>query len=515
MLIVCPKCFAQYEIPDALLDEKKNGTEVRFHCSACQNYFVERIGNLSHVKTVAEPQKGSSSDGGYQRKEDTSLTEKSPSLLKTESENADSETVRKNENQINQEFSAFGRPFSPNGISIDTDLIPEEFKPVHSSKKNNILIVFLYLVIVFVCCYFAFVKSDWIINQFSFLGETKSIQTDVLKKENETLSSKNSAPLQKSLTETQNKKDQTPNQNQTIISDVKTEIVDGSSYSQNLFHPHKETNLKTQTEKDLKRTEKGLLPSHEITPLKEKKSDLISSQTSLSLGNRSLNSETVLKDSDLKNKDGADKNSGLSEKDFRNTQEKSTETGAAALIASLSNVPSDETVIDPFQNMDDRQSMALFENKDLPLNQTGYSENFMKKEIENNLKTTQPLVTDPKQGNKMNEPLKHEVNLSSKEIDPLFHDLRIRDVSYRIEEDETYSKVLLQGVVANIGLTDQATPELVAYLYDQNGSVLSSKNIVLTDPIIQSNEIQSFYSTIVSPKGVDHVRVRFLGENSD
>ncbi len=510
MLIVCPKCFAQYEIPDALLDKKKNGKGVRFHCSACRSYFVERIDHPMAEQPTEELQQEPSRKEMPQGRADIHSIRADVPLSEAEGKNTGPETAP--EDRVDPDISAFGRPFSPNAISIDSDLIPEEFKPVHSSKKNNILAVLIYLIIVSVCCYFAFVKSDWIVQQLSFGDETNSIQTNNSNKGTEIISPKSNSPFQENLTEKQNKTTQITNQNQPIIS-PKTEIIKEKPQPQNISRLPEEVNAKIPN-KDVSSSQKvsGLLME------KEKKTDPNPSVASSPREAYSSESERVSKnDSAFKDNVAPDKRAEVSEEEPVNVKKNQNETGAAALIASLSAVPSDETVIDPFQDMGEAQSVNTFEHKDLPLNQNIHSENPVNNEIKADFvfDGDQPLPAIPRQGIPMSEALKNKSDLAPKEADSLINNLRIQDVSYRIEETETGSKVLLQGVVANTGLTDRSAPELVAYLYDQNGTVLSSKNIILTDPIIQSNEVQSFYSTLVSPRGVDHVRIRFLGESGD
>ncbi len=141
MLIICPKCFAQYNVP-YLADSKKNQ---EYHCTNCNHYFVadpqEDVPDSDSMTTVSRVV---SLSAAYPETTGQTVPLKMPSCL---------------EEPVRQE---------PRALNPDLGYIPEEFKPVPvpKKKKSSVLIVFAYLAIIGAVGYVCYVHRDLIWEQF-------------------------------------------------------------------------------------------------------------------------------------------------------------------------------------------------------------------------------------------------------------------------------------------------------------------------------------------------------------
>ncbi len=133
MLIICPKCFAQYDV-SGLSDTQKNQ---EYHCSNCNHYFV------------AEPQE-------YLSESDSAAPVSTIMVAPTEKP---LKMPRCLEDAPRTE---------PVALQPDLGYIPEEFKPVPvpKKKKSSVLVVFVYLMILAALGYAGYVHRDLIWNQF-------------------------------------------------------------------------------------------------------------------------------------------------------------------------------------------------------------------------------------------------------------------------------------------------------------------------------------------------------------
>ena len=89
--------------------------------------------------------------------------------------------------------------------------------------------------------------------------------------------------------------------------------------------------------------------------------------------------------------------------------------------------------------------------------------------------------------------------------------LKIQDIAYEISQNEAgVMRLLIKGNVANTELTKVVIPQLKAVVYDQNDTPVARKRIILSQPEIDGNSVQSFFSSVVpAPEQVSHVEVVF------
>ncbi len=142
MLIICPKCFAQYHVSNTV-NSKKNQ---EYHCTNCNHYFVadpqEELPESESVTTVSRVV---SVPGTYA---DASVQEEAPIKMPHYLE----ESAR----------------LEPRALNPDLGYIPEEFKPVPApkKKKSSVLVVFAYLAIIGAIGYACYMHRDLIWAQF-------------------------------------------------------------------------------------------------------------------------------------------------------------------------------------------------------------------------------------------------------------------------------------------------------------------------------------------------------------
>ena len=89
--------------------------------------------------------------------------------------------------------------------------------------------------------------------------------------------------------------------------------------------------------------------------------------------------------------------------------------------------------------------------------------------------------------------------------------LKIQDISYEISENEAgMMRLMIKGVVANTELEKVTIPELKAVVYNNEDMVVARKRIILSQPEIEGNSTQEFFSSVVpAPEQVSHVEVLF------
>ncbi len=89
--------------------------------------------------------------------------------------------------------------------------------------------------------------------------------------------------------------------------------------------------------------------------------------------------------------------------------------------------------------------------------------------------------------------------------------LKIQDIAYEISQNEAgVLRLMIKGVVVNTELTKVVIPQLKAVVYDQNDMPVARKRIILSQPEIDGNSVQAFFSSVVpAPEQVSHVEVVF------
>ncbi len=189
MLIVCPKCFTQYAVSDEISIKKGQ----KFHCSACQNYFVlpdvksqvdedesEVIPTVSAVmQAVNQP---AAATIGTQISMPTPTAMNVPTATPASVVSTAPTTIPQNDlsaqSQVYSDSVArpdsephFVEPLSllahetPNP-SDRLDSIPEEFKPVtQQSKKTSFIGTLFWLAVAGTICAVAYMQKDYFIKQ--------------------------------------------------------------------------------------------------------------------------------------------------------------------------------------------------------------------------------------------------------------------------------------------------------------------------------------------------------------
>ncbi|MBO7244887.1 MAG: hypothetical protein J6V53_06390 [Alphaproteobacteria bacterium] len=150
MLIICPKCFTQYQIPS------ENGSlkGKKCHCSACGCYF-------EHEEEVLEL---------TPKKEEKTALEKTMDIFDISEKKE--EPVFKEEAYEPISLSLFNEPLNdkkePKFSQSPFEYVPEEFKPV-SSKKTPLLSLMIWLGVAAGICYAAYLQKDYLLN---FMNKT-------------------------------------------------------------------------------------------------------------------------------------------------------------------------------------------------------------------------------------------------------------------------------------------------------------------------------------------------------
>lgn len=89
--------------------------------------------------------------------------------------------------------------------------------------------------------------------------------------------------------------------------------------------------------------------------------------------------------------------------------------------------------------------------------------------------------------------------------------LKIQNISYSVAPNEAGTmRLLIKGEIANTELTTLVIPEIKAVVYDENDMVVARKRIIVSQPQIEGNSVQPFFSSVVpAPQQVSRVEVVF------
>lgn len=149
MLIICPKCFTQYQI----LDEDTSLKGKKCHCSACGCYFdlADDVIELT---------------SSHQKRDEVEKTMDVFSSVDKEP----SSSLKDSYEPIS--LSLFNEPIKdekePKFEKSPFDYVPEEFKPVQS-KKTPLLSLLIWLLLGAGICYAAYMQKDYLLN---FMNKT-------------------------------------------------------------------------------------------------------------------------------------------------------------------------------------------------------------------------------------------------------------------------------------------------------------------------------------------------------
>ena len=89
--------------------------------------------------------------------------------------------------------------------------------------------------------------------------------------------------------------------------------------------------------------------------------------------------------------------------------------------------------------------------------------------------------------------------------------LTIRDLVYDLSPNEAgVMRLMIKGNIANTELKKMVIPELKAVVYNHEDMVVARKRIILSQPEVEGNTVQSFFSSVVpAPAEVARVEVIF------
>ena len=580
MLVVCPKCFTQYVVPD----EHRLPEGQKFHCSACHNYFYLNSGEQNGfydnengesdiIPTVTsvmtktkepdiQPTQPIISQQKTNRAEQVVPVE---NALNIKPADIYAEPTVTTEKQSTEPMSMLAneRPHAYDRL----DSLPEEFKPVtqQEKKKTSAFSLIFWLCVASGICYFAYSQKDFLIQQIDqhIIGaldeqakpaEPQKKQVEKVQKQEKSVTEK------KETTKPETKKDETKSAPKQAVQPAKTvkdkatnqqtsqketttakQIVQSKEVAPNekvvvdvkpqtQVQPEKEPQ-QTQPESVIseKTTEKTELikekpvettiqtPISEITDVETEKSQptAIQNETEKTSASQpepkseNVISETPAEQQPIKpieeNVEKAVQEQVVSDEQTNSAESKTESVQQESTKESISeqneSQPENKEILVPLPSINSEPSAE--EQKELTTQKTS-SENILLSGDQN-----QPIVVREtiKVSNSYTD-LEPVSSLPTSEANRI---LKIQDISYEISENEAgMMRLMIKGVVANTELEKVTIPELKAVVYNNEDMVVARKRIILSQPEIEGNSTQEFFSSVVpAPEQVSHVEVLF------
>lgn len=579
MLVICPKCFTQYVIPD----EHRLPEGQKFHCSACHNYFYlnsgEQNGFYDNENGESDAIPTVTSVMTKTKEPDIQPTQPIISQQKTNraeqlvpAENAlnikpadiYAEPTVTPEQQSKEPMSMLAneRPQAYDRL----DSLPEEFKPVtqQEKKKTSVFSLIFWLCVASGICYFAYSQKDFLIQQIDnhIIGileeQTKPVEPQQ-KQSAKTQKKEQISTKKKETTQPETKKDETksdlgqqavqstktvkdkPTKQQTNQKETTAQQITQSkevapdekvvvkAKPQTKVQPKKETTPtesiiptkpaeKTEPIKEQPVETTIQAPVSEITDVKTEKTQSViiqnePEQSSVnqtgSLGENIISANPTeqqpIKQSELIVEEPVQEQVVPEEK--TNSTESKPESVQQEVVNE--NVPDEKEsqqenkeILIPLPSINSEP--AADEQKELTTQEETPSDNILLSGDQN-----QPIVVREtiKLSNSYTD-LEPITSLPTSEANRI---LKIQDVSYEIAENEAgMMRLMIKGVVANTELEKATIPELKAVVYNNEDMVVARKRIILSQPEIEGNSTQQFFSSVVpAPEQVSHVEVLF------
>ena len=542
MLVVCPKCFTQYVVPD----EHRLPEGQKFHCSACHNYFYLNSGEQNGfydnengesdiIPTVTsvmtktkepdiQPTQPIISQQKTNRAEQVVPVE---NALNIKPADIYAEPTVTTEKQSTEPMSMLAneRPHAYDRL----DSLPEEFKPVtqQEKKKTSAFSLIFWLCVASGICYFAYSQKDFLIQQIDqhIIGaldeqakpaEPQKKQVEKVQKQEKSVTEKKETTTAKHIVQS---KEVAPNEK--VVVDVKPQTQVQPEKEPQQTQPESVISEKT-TEKTELIKEKPVettiqTPISEITDVETEKSQptAIQNETEKTSASQpepkseNVISETPAEQQPIKpieeNVEKAVQEQVVSDEQTNSAESKTESVQQEATKESISeqneSQPENKEILVPLPSINSEPSAE--EQTESTIQETP-SENILLSGDQN-----QPIVVREtiKVSNSYTD-LEPVSSLPTSEANRI---LKIQDISYEISENEAgMMRLMIKGVVANTELEKVTIPELKAVVYNNEDMVVARKRIILSQPEIEGNSTQEFFSSVVpAPEQVSHVEVLF------
>ncbi|MBQ9089895.1 MAG: zinc-ribbon domain-containing protein [Alphaproteobacteria bacterium] len=485
MLVVCPKCFTQYAISDEIRIKKGQ----KFHCSACQNYFV-----------LADSVSQNESDDGDIIPTVTSVMETVnqpplPAMGVSVSPKVESQNEAVSGNDVNdflhvspsqeQKEPQFEEPLNllanerPNP-NIRLDTIPEAFQPVKQTPKTtSFLGTVFWLCVVAGICSAAYMKKDFLIEQLDafILNQldkgnvsAESVLTPSVKKTHITkdiiasVEPKGANVHVKPIIDDVKPQNMPQREKLSQSSNdlaVKKDDVQQKPIIQSVTENVQMTQTKPSDEKETAQ------PSSVSAKVEPEQTDVIHQ------------SESVKEDVPVV----------IQKSDTDVLVNEVPQVKAESEFPTLSGQLDTLTVINPIS-----QELPKLDNEQMVAGESSIAQPEIVREQAVIPETFASLAEQP-----------------VKNLDNVSKVLEIRNISYIIAPNEVgVMRLMIKGELANTELTPLVIPELKAVVYNDEDTVIARKRIIISQPKIEGNSVQEFFSSVVpAPERVSHVEVVF------
>ncbi len=477
MLVICPKCFTQYVVSD----EIKLPEGQKFHCSACQNYFLLDAGRQNAFLSGNEDETDiipTVSAVMNQQNGNVITNSVVPSGVEKEIISSKQQVVAQN-NTVDMQTSdisliqspaepKFTEPLSLLSQEVPQttdrlDSIPEAFKPViPEKKKTSVLSVLFWLCVAGGICYGAYLQKDFLIAQVDefVLG---SLDKDSQKQSVKTLKKETAKNIQKAQSE-----------------DIKQKQVE-----------------RVDSVKRIEKTDDAIQKTEKVQSM-----DVVSSVMPIVKPQNQMIKENDgdVKQPDIKVSEDMVQSVDSYPKDTtKNVLKNNPDSQNATAQIQLTDVPLNNNVALPVNSVDETTK----EEEILPtLNSKDESLDVKSDDVVPVVIREQAVVSDAFAG------LGAVPEASVSEASRI---LTIRDIVYELSPNEAgVMRLMIKGNIANTELKKMVIPELKAVVYNHEDMVVARKRIILSQPEVEGNTVQSFFSSVVpAPAEVARVEVIF------
>ncbi len=511
MLIVCPKCFAQYAVSDEISIKKGQ----KFHCSSCQNYFVlpqadmynltdetEEIPTVSAVmQASSQPEKplmGSSvmpavaspvPTPSIQLSSPVPVNEPSAPIISAQPEPTYIDSIPSNDSE-----PRFVEPLSllanetPH-LSDRLDTIPEEFKPVAPSKKKaSVGSILFHLLIAGAICATAYAQRDNIIKQIDTFILTQLDKKPI--KETEKTTQKYVVMPEmsgKSVAATK------PTVQAKPVEKAPTATKPTAQAQPNRADPTDAQVQPNQVVATLEDIEKSVLGN---TPIVDTTDNTV---------------QTIEKQSETGHSDVVGINMPLQQASENNVMRLPNEQVHAAAVGELEvNTKTNHSADLPVPALTDTSVRPIVADNvaELPALVGTLNAVPSLKQEGANPEVNEQIIRDKARVPDSFAALAETGKPSTQNISSV---LKIQDISYVIAPNEAgVMRLMIKGEIANTELESVVIPEVKAVVYNAEDMVVARKRIILSQPQIEGNSVQPFFSSVVpAPAQVSRVEVVF------
>ncbi len=528
MLIVCPKCFTQYVVPDEI--NLKRGQ--KFHCSACQNYFVlpqtdmyaadeemDEIPTVSAVMQAAtqpeEPVMGTQLPAPTAEQKPTDMpvqtmpldsampiVSEAPTVEPqvTEAAFIDSEVMNDSEPRFVEPLSLLANE-TPNP-SDRLDSIPEEFKPVASQKKKTSFgAMIFHLLVATAICTTAYVQKDNIVKQIDTFIVTYLDKKPVVNPKTEKTDNTVAKPSVKAKSAIkQSKPTPAPTAKPTVqptpAPTVKPTVQPTPApTAKPTVQPTPAPTAKPTVQPTPAPTVK---PTVQPTPAPTAKPTVQPTPAPTVKPTVQPAPAPTVKPT------------------VQPTPAPTVEPQSVTQSEPVNPQPNPMPVVAAVDNANEvlSNTVETTENiADLPA-LTGELSGLPP------LKQTDDVAKQPAEPESVNQVVREQAQVpdsfaslaeTGTSVGEIANILKIQEISYSIAPNEAgMMRLMIKGEIANTELKTVVIPEIKAVVYNNEDMVVARKRIILTQPQIEGNSIQPFFSSVVpAPEQVARVEVVF------